>query len=231
MIAAMPVRSKLCGIRSRRDLEVAVAAGADAIGLISGVTHVSEDALDRDAARELARMVPPYVSTVLVTHLEEAGEILDLASFVGADTIQLHGLVEAETARAVFEGAAGRRITKAVHVTGPEAVDEAIRCLDLCHALHLDSRTSDRLGGTGRTHDWSISREIVDLARRREKPVVLSGGLHPDNVAAAIEAVHPYAVDVNSGIEDSAGDKDPEQAARFVAGARSLSAHLKQFST
>lgn len=220
---AVPVRSKLCGIRSSRDLEIAIDAGADAIGLISGVTHISEDALERDEARELACRVPPYVSTVLVTHLEDADEILELASFIGADTIQLHGLVAFETVEQVFTNSNGKRITKAIHVSGPEAISDAEQFIDLCHALHLDSRTADRLGGTGETHDWSISAEIVKIASRRGgKPVVLSGGLRPGNLAAAIDAIGPYAVDVNSGIEDEEGNKDPVLAEEFVATARSF---------
>jgi phosphoribosylanthranilate isomerase len=222
----MPVRSKLCGIRSPQDLQIAVDAGADAVGFICGVTHVSEDALGEDAARELARLTPPYVSRVLVTHLESAREILELAAFVGVDTIQVHGLVDLDTVAAVFSGSEGRRVTKAIHVTGPEAIEEAERYLDICDALHLDSRTSDRLGGTGQLHDWSISRQIVELAEQAGKPVVLSGGLKPENLADAISAVRPYAVDVNSGIETSHGDKSPDLATAFVSIARAgLSAH------
>jgi phosphoribosylanthranilate isomerase len=216
----MPIRSKLCGIRSERDLEIAVEAGADAVGFICGVTHMSEDALSEDRARYLARQTPPYVSTVLVTHLESAREILSLASFLGVDTVQVHGLVNFETVAAVFADADGRRITKAIHVTGAEALDEARHYLDVCHALHLDSRTTDRLGGTGELHDWSISRKIVELARENGRRVVLSGGLRPENVADAVAAVGPYAVDVNSGIETADGDKDPEKAAAFVSTAR-----------
>jgi phosphoribosylanthranilate isomerase len=217
---AMPVRSKLCGIRSEGDLAIAIEAGADAVGFICGVTHTSEDALREDRARELARKVPPYVSTVLVTHLESARELLNLASFIGVDTIQVHGLVNFDTVAAVFADAGGRRVTKAIHVTGPEALDEARQYLDVCHALHLDSRTTDRLGGTGELHDWSISRQIVELAAALGRPVVLSGGLRPENVAEAVGAVQPYAVDVNSGIEDEQGDKDPEKARAFVSMAR-----------
>jgi phosphoribosylanthranilate isomerase len=224
MMDDMPVRSKLCGIRSSRDLEIAVAAGADAVGFICGVTHVSEDALSEDEARSLARQTPPYVSTVLVTHLETAPAILRLADSIGVDTIQVHGLVDHETVAAIFDQAAGRRITKAIHVTGPEAIAEAERYLDVCDALHLDSRTADRLGGTGELHDWSVSRQIVELAHQRTRqPIILSGGLRPENVAEAIAAVEPYAVDVNSGIEDAQGNKDADRAVAFVSTSRSVS--------
>ena len=218
----MPVRAKLCGIRSPADLEVALRSGADAIGFICGVTHHSEDALEEDAARALVRRVPPYVSTVLVTHLAEGEEILRLAASLGVDTIQLHGLLVRETVAQVFAEAGGRRIVKVVHVEGPEAVAEAESHLDVCDALLLDSRTAERLGGTGQVHDWSVSHRIVELAwERAQRPVILAGGLRPENLAAAIEAVGPYAVDVNSGIEDERGDKDQARADAFVSIARS----------
>jgi phosphoribosylanthranilate isomerase len=218
----MPVRSKLCGIRSPRDLQIAIEAGADAVGFICGVTHVSEDALSEDSARDLARRTPPYVSTVLVTHLETAREILDLAAFIGVDTIQVHGLVNYDTVAATFAEAGGRKITKAIHVTGPEAISEAEQYLGVCDALHLDSRTAERLGGTGELHDWSVSRRIVESAHEQAgRPVILSGGLRPENVAEAIASVEPYAVDVNSGIENEHGDKEPERALAFVSASRS----------
>jgi phosphoribosylanthranilate isomerase len=219
-LEAVLVRAKVCGIRSDLDLEIAVRAGADAIGLICGTTHLSEDALTPDHARLLAKRTPPPVSTVLVTHLEDAGEILDLAAHVGVDTIQIHGLVTHETVLEVFERAGGRRIVKAVHVLGPAAVDETLQLADACDAILLDSRTTERLGGTGRTHDWSISRQVVDALRDRRRPVILAGGLRPDNVGDAVRAVRPFAVDVNSGVEDAHGDKALERCAAFVSSAR-----------
>jgi phosphoribosylanthranilate isomerase len=210
-------------MRSQRDLRVAIRGGADAVGLICGVTHVSEDAVQEDVARLLAGRTPPFVSTVLVTHLESSDEILQLARFIGVDSIQLHGLVDHETVAAVVDGAEGRRVIKAVHVTGPEALEEADHYARLCHALQLDSRTPERLGGTGQVHDWSISRAIVDAMRARGgPPVILSGGLRPENVREAVELVSPYGVDVNSGVEDAEGDKVLERVANFVSIARTV---------
>ena len=214
-------RVKICGIRSKTDLRIAVDSGADAVGFISGVTHRSEDALIPEQAAELVAATPPYVSTVLVTHLEHPEEILGLADMLGVDTIQVHGLVSHEALRKVFDKSHGRRrITRAVHVTGQESVHEAPQAVGACHAVHLDSRTADRLGGTGRTHDWSISRKIVDALAPVALPAILSGGLCPENVAAAVEAVRPFAVDVNSGVEDQYGNKDAHRSFQFVAEAR-----------
>lgn len=220
-------RVKICGIRSAADLRIAVASGADAVGFISGVTHRSEDALTPEQVAELVAATPPYVSTVLVTHLERAEEIVALAEAVGVDTVQVHGLVSSVTLREVFDQSRGRRrITRAVHVTGDGSVGEALRVVGACHAVHLDSRTADRLGGTGRTHDWSISRKIVEELEVAALPVILSGGLRPENVVDAVEAVRPFAVDVNSGVEDDYGNKDVRRSFQFVArvrGARTFS--------
>ena len=218
------MRAKLCGIRSSRDLEIAVASGTDAVGLICGITHVSEDALSPDDARRLARLAPPFVSTVLVTHLLDATEIIALADHVATDTIQVHGSVTPETLATVSARASGRRIIKAVHVLGPEAKDQALELAELCDAILVDSRTRDRLGGTGRTHDWTISRQISDALRERSHPLILAGGLRPDNVADAVRAVRPYAVDVNSGVDDEDGDKAADLCNAFVSGAREASA-------
>ncbi|MEV0354434.1 phosphoribosylanthranilate isomerase [Nocardia sp. NPDC050697] len=217
----MTVRAKICGIRSPADLRVAVEAGADAVGFICGVTHYSEDALTPDRAAELSARTPPFVTRVLVTHLEDAASVLALADEVGVDVIQVHGVVTAETLRAVLSQARGRKVLRAVHVVGPDAVDTAIHAAAHCDSVLLDSRTADRLGGTGATHDWSISAEIVRALRAIGRPVILAGGLHPGNVAEAIAVVRPDAVDVNSGVETPTGDKDAQACSAFVGAAHS----------
>ncbi|WP_227982766.1 phosphoribosylanthranilate isomerase [Nocardia spumae] len=218
------VRAKICGIRSESDLRAVVAADADAAGFISGTTHFSEDELDVRRARRLSRLVPSSMERVLVTHLTEAGAVLRLADHIGVDCIQLHGLISLDTVREVRRGAAGRRVIRAVHVTGPGAVGDAVRAAPNCDGLVLDSRSANRLGGTGRTHDWSISARIVDLLGESEFPVMLAGGLNPRNLTAAIDAVAPSWVDVNSGVDDSRGDKDASACSDFVRAAHGLAA-------
>lgn len=216
------VRAKICGIRSESDLRAVVAADADAAGFISGTTHFSEDELDVERARRLSRLAPSSIERVLVTHLTDADAILRRADRIGVDCIQLHGLISLDTVRAVRRGAAGRRVIRAVHVTGPEAVGAAVRAAPNCDGIVLDSRSAHRLGGTGRTHDWTISARIVELFAGSDFPVMLAGGLHPGNVAAAIETVGPAWVDVNSGVDDSRGDKDPAACCEFVRAAHGV---------
>jgi phosphoribosylanthranilate isomerase len=160
--------------------------------------------------------VPPYVAVVLVTHLATVEAVLTLVDHVQPDSVQLHGEPQPSLCAAVREARPLLRICQAVHVTGPEAAERASEVAPHCDALVLDSRTADRLGGTGRTHDWSVSRQIVDDVG---VPVILAGGLTDENVAEAIRVVHPYAVDVNSGVDDRAGRKDPRRLDRFMSAA------------
>lgn len=213
------MRTKICGIRNESDLRIVLEAGADAIGLICGINHRSEDEVTPEVARSITRAVPPFVSTVLVTHRDTPDAILELADLTGVNTIQVHGIVTLDTLKQVKERAGSRKVLKAIHVSGEEAIEDALEAAPHCDGLLLDSRSKDRLGGTGQTHDWSISRRIVEAVAAIGTPVILAGGLNPDNVAAAAEQVGPYGVDVNSGVDDDAGDKSPERCRAFVRGA------------
>jgi phosphoribosylanthranilate isomerase len=161
------------------------------------------------------------VVTVLVTHLTDPAEIDDLRQFVGADRVQLHGEMTVDEVTAARRRMPQTGLIRAVHVTaGATAADvltEAKAVERHVSAVILDSRTDQRLGGTGVTHDWSVSRIV---ASRLSCPVIMAGGLTPVNVAAAVREVRPFAVDVNSGVEDSQGCKSLQLCQRFVAEAR-----------
>ncbi len=212
------VRVKICGIGTPDDLAAAVNAGADAIGLIVGTTHLSEDELNIEKARHLSAGAPAFISTVLVTHLTDASQIYELADILGVDTIQAHGTLTAAAARDLWRRRRTRRIIRTVHITGEQSLDEAAEASRAADALLLDTRTESRLGGTGLTHDWNISRRIVE--RVHPLPVILAGGLAADNVGAAVQTVRPFGVDANSRLKDATGGKDPAACAAFVAAAR-----------
>lgn len=216
-----PVRVKICGIGTRDDLAAAVNAGADAIGLIVGTTHLSEDELAIEQAQALAAAAPVFVSTVLVTHLTDASRICELADLLGVDAIQAHGTLTTDAARELWRHRRGRRIIRTVHITGAHSLDDAHDAASAADALLLDSRTETRLGGTGLTHDWTTSRRIV--GRVHPLPVILAGGLAADNVGQAIHVVRPFGVDANSRLKDAAGRKDPAACQAFVAAATNSS--------
>ena len=216
------VRTKICGISTLDDLDVAVTAGADAIGLIVGTTHFSEDELSVDQACEIAAAAPPFVSTVLVTHVVSAEDILDLANSIGVDTVQVHGEVSIDTLHAVWrDRRRSLRVIGTVHVTGEQAITTAQGVSGVSHAVLLDTRTASRLGGTGRTHDWTISQRIVEALHQDGHPVILAGGLDKSNVSSAVQLVRPYGVDANSRLKGPDGRKDQSQCEAFVRAANS----------
>lgn len=220
------VRAKICGVGTMADLDAAVSAGADAVGLICGTTHFSEDVLTVEQARSLADAAPAFVSTVLVTHLLASNEILDLADAVGVDTVQVHGEVSIDTVRDVFtHRRPSLRVIAAVHVTSDDAVAYACEMSRFAHAVLLDSRTEDRLGGTGLVHDWDISRRIVDALAGQGRRVVLAGGLDAHNVAEAIAKVGPYGVDANSRLKAPNGRKDAQACEAFIRATLTVSSN------
>jgi len=212
------LRVKICGNRTPEEVSLAVSLGADAVGLIVGVRHKSEDALTPERAAHMLALIPVFVSSVLVTHLVSAEEVLALYDKVPTSTIQLHDAISEAEIEAIRRRLPWVRLIKAVGVKDGSAIDVARRFEPLVDAILVDTHTSDRIGGTGITHDWSISRDIVRAVRC---PVILAGGLTPENLANAVALVRPYGVDVNSGVEFPNGDKDPDREKAFIDLAKS----------
>lgn len=212
------VRVKICGNRSIEDVSLGVSLGADALGFIVGARHTTEDALDPEFAGKLVRSVPVYVSSVLVTHLLTAEEVIETYKRVRTSMIQLHDDISVDNIKHIRKKLPYVPLVKAIGIVGDQAVVLARSYEPFVDALLLDSRSEGRIGGTGKVHDWSISRRIVATVRI---PVILAGGLTPDNVLEAIDTVNPYGVDVNSGVEFPNGEKDPEKERTFVHLAKS----------
>lgn len=207
------MRVKICGIRNLQEARLALFAGADALGFLCGLNYHTFDELDVAAAGAIVREMPPFMATVLVTHKDDPHWVAEACRETGCDTVQLHGELPLEKIPELREKLRGVRIIKAVNVVDESAIEHALAAAQHADAVLLDSRAGERLGGTGRTHDWTISARIVKAAR---KPVILAGGLNPDNVRSAIETVRPFAVDVNSGVEAQDGVKSPLKVADFV---------------
>lgn len=201
-------RAKICGITRERDLVVAVEAGADAIGLITDVSVESPREIEPTTAADLAASTPPLVTSVMVTMPDSPGRAIELAQAINPDAVQLYGDFDADDVRFV-RAETGAKVIPAIDY------DERDRALELsvaADALLIDS-TEDGGGGTGETGDWAATR---DLVRELSTPVILAGGLTPDNVARAARTVQPYAVDVASGVEAEGGRKDPDAVRTFV---------------
>jgi len=205
-------RVKICGLTNPADLEVAIDAGTDAVGVIAEVPVDTPRDVSPTRARELLEGVPPFVTGVLVTMPETPAAALELLESVEPDALQIHGGLSPSEVKTVGE-ATDRDLIVAV-----DADDlSQLRAYDgVADALLVDSVDAHGGGGTGETHDWERTRGAIDGL---ESPVILAGGLTPDNVAEAVATVEPFAVDVASGVEADGGTKDHPAVARFVTGA------------
>lgn len=204
---------KVCGIQTPEEAIGAVKAGANTIGLLLGLTHLASDGITPETGRASVSALPKDIRTVMATHLLDAKQISIIADFVGVSAVQIHDDLPVKGIQELRRLLPRHELIKAVHVTGEDAIPKARSYASYVDYLLLDSRTKDRLGGTGLTHDWDISRRIVLEAG---KPVILAGGLKPENVTAAIEKVGPAGVDANSGLEHPDGSKDFEKIAAFA---------------
>jgi len=211
---------KLCSIKSEADIQAVIEAQPDAAGFLVGQRHHSADFISPAKAKELARLLPHNITPILVTHLANAEDIAQLATETQISTIQLHGgssIQETIKLRRRLPG--DSRLIYAAHVTETGCsitIDDYSKHVDM---LLLDSCNPDlrQVGGTGKTHDWNISAEIV---QNTELPVILAGGLNPNNVADAVKTVKPFGVDVNSGVKDRDGFRSPALCKKFVANAK-----------
>lgn len=194
-------RIKICGITNLEDALQAVACGADALGFV--FFEKSPRCVSPEQAREIISRLPPLVTTVGLFVNEDPQTIRDTAEFCQLDRVQLHGDESPDDC-----------------VLPPLKVIKALRVKDAASLTQADEYPVDLLldawsdqvyGGSGHCFDWQLARE---LAARR--PIILAGGLRPDNVAEAVATIKPYAVDVSSGVELSPGRKDHEKVAEFI---------------
>ena len=199
------VRVKICGITNPDDALQAAACGADAIGLVFFAK--SPRCVSPERAREIIARLPPLVTTVGLFVNEDPRTIRAVAAQCRLDRVQLHG--DESPADCLLPPL---RVLKALRVRDAESL---ARADDYPADLLLDAWSDQVYGGSGRQFDWQLARA---LAARR--PIILAGGLRPDNVAEAVAAVNPYAVDVSSGVERSPGRKDHEKVAEFIRRAR-----------
>ena len=204
---------KVCGITSPADGVAAAEAGADAIGLVFWPR--SPRAVTAEQARKIAEALPPFVVRVGVFVDASRDEMARAADAAGLDLLQLHG----EEPPEVFVDLP-RRALKAVRVGEGFAPEDALRFEGRAAGLLLDTGGPGARGGTGRAFDWSLARGV----RERARFLLLAGGLSPENVGAAVEAVRPDGVDASSRLETTPGRKDHARVRAFVEAVREAEA-------
>lgn len=210
------MRIKFCGTTGLADMQCAVDAGCDALGFIMGVTHRSSDVVTPKEAAKMIRELPPFIEPVAVTHLQETEDLIRLVKDSHCTTLQIQDTIEPSEIDVIRNALPYLKIVKAVHVTDESAIAMGKRYEPYANALILDTRTSEKIGGTGIPHDWNISATIVATSAI---PVILAGGLTPENVREAIRKVRPYGVDVHTGVKKD-GVRNPERTLAFAREAR-----------
>ncbi len=202
----MRTRVKICGITRCEDARLAVDAGADAIGLV--FYEKSPRFVNIELAAEISRVIPAFVSRVALFKDAEQQMIESVLEQVETDLIQFHGSETADDCEQF-----NRPYIKAIGMKGTEHDADFLitsaESYQSAKALLLDGHAPGEAGGTGESFDWALIASV-------DKPIILAGGLTPDNVKQAINLVHPFAVDVSSGVESSPGVKDKDKIAAFM---------------
>jgi len=212
------VRVKICGITREEDLAVAVAAGADAVGFIVGVPSSPRN-LTLERAERLVKQVPVFVDSVVVTVPDSIDSLVKIYDRLRLIAIQIHG-EKPFKASVIREKTRGARLIKTVYVKTGNAAERVREDSKDFDAILLDSFTSGQYGGTGMVHDWELSKQIKQIIT--PTPLILAGGLKPENVKEAILTVQPYAVDVASGVESRPAVKDPKKVYEFIKNAKEV---------
>lgn len=209
------MKIQIAGLSTVEDVAFAFSAGVDAVGFTVGLPDGPHDGLTEEKVGAIVDGLPPFAATVTITYERTLDGLLRMLRICRTPVLQAHGLHDPDTILRLREEMPHLKVIKSISVTDEtSALGEVVVWERLADCLILDSvdPVSGRLGATGLVHDWTISREIVE---RSPLPVILAGGLTPENVADAIEAVRPWGVDVHTGVEID-GRFSRELVDRFV---------------
>lgn len=213
------IKVKICANKSIEDVKMSIDAGADIIGILVGQEHTSNDFVDKYTAKKIADFANGKCDISLVTHLINADEIVELTNYIGNNIIQLHSEIDENEVKKIKNALPEIKLVRLIHVSTDGKIYTDYKKMKYADFYLLDSFNlkTNQVGGTGLTHDWNKSGELIKIL---DKPTFLAGGLNPENVADAIKQANPYGVDVNSGCKNEKGNKDKEKVKRFVENAK-----------
>lgn len=213
------IKVKICANRSIEDAKMSLEAQADIIGILVGKRHESNDFVDKYMAKEITDYISKRCDVSLVTHLTNADKIIELTEFIGNNVIQLHSDIEENEVEKIANTLPEVKLVRLIHISQDGEIITDYNKMKYADYYLLDSFNlkTNQVGGTGLTHDWHKSYELI---RTLNKPTFLAGGLNPDNVEEAIKISQPYGVDVNSGCKNEYGRKDAEKVKLFVSNAK-----------
>jgi len=207
------VKVKICGITNTEDAITACELGADLLGFI--LYPKSKRFIKAKNIRKITSQLPPFVLKVGVFVNEAPRNVLEMLSYAHLDYAQLHGDETPEDCEYIGVN----KVIKAFRLKSIDEIEKIEPYVGKIRAILLDTYSENEFGGTGKTFDWEIARAVKE---RFDVPVILSGGLNPENVVKAIKEVNPYAVDVSSGVEETPGRKDRTRILQFIKNAKCL---------
>lgn len=206
---------QMAGIRNVKDALMCVDCGVNIIGLLVGQAHTSDDFISKELAREIKLSLPKDIKTTLITHLEDAKEIIKIARFINVDYIQLHSSIPESEVEVIRKLLPDKKLLRLIHIDSDGKILTDISKIKFADFYFTDSINlkTNQVGGTGLTHNLETDRMLI---KTLDKPVFIAGGLNPDNVGEAIKYCEPYGVDVNSGCRAIDGSRDRDKVLAFV---------------
>jgi phosphoribosylanthranilate isomerase len=216
-------RIKICCISSVAEARMAIELGASALGLVSAMPS-GPGVIREEQIAEIAATIPPAIGSFLLTSKQDVASIVDQQRWCGTNCVQLCDRLTSGSPQELKAAMPGVSVVQVVHVNGPDSLEEAMAIASGVDAILLDSGNQSlavkELGGTGRRHDWNLSRRIREQV---SVPIFLAGGLKAENVAEAIQAVEPFGLDLCSGVRTD-GQLDREKLTRFFAAVKAAMA-------
>lgn len=209
---------QMAGIRNVKDALMCVQCGVNIIGLLVGQAHTSDDFIGKELAKEIKDALPSNVKTTLITHLENAEEIIQIAQFIDVDYIQLHSHLPETEVEIIKSKLPYKKLIRLIHIDtdGKLLTDvDKIKIADFYFTDSINLKTN-QVGGTGLTHNLEADKLLIETLN---KPVFIAGGLTPENVREAVKFCKPYGVDVNSGCRAENGLRDKQKVLQFVKNA------------
>ena len=207
----IPIRTriKMCGLTREKDVEAGVEAGLDALGFI--FYRKSARNVEPGFVRSVVAKMPPFTDCVGVFVDREREEVEELIEYCGLSYAQLHGSEDPKYCKRIERFVSPCRVIKAFRVSNESTSEEFAPYAPVIHGYLLDTYVKGNAGGTGQTFDWSIIKRL-----NLQRPLILAGGLGPENIEDALRQVQPFGVDVNSGVEIEPGVKDHVKLMQFV---------------
>ena len=212
------VKVKICGITQEEDVTMVSDLGADAIGFVVGVPSSPRN-LSLNSAEKLIGLVPVFVKSVLVMVPKSFEELLRTCEKLNPQALQIHG-ENIRDISSLRENLPNTSIIRALNVDQENILEVALDASKSFDTILLDSSSHGMYGGTGKIHDWKLSKRVKKIIH--SKSLILAGGLHPQNVKESIHTVQPYAVDVSTGVELLPGIKDPVKVSAFIENVKEL---------